>query len=315
MFDWIGDTIDSAFGAVGDAFEWVGEKISEAWDNDLVKIAAIVAVGYFAFFMLPEMMAATATETAIVAETGILSAGATDLTLASSGMQLGSSAAAEGALMTTAEIVGTDAAAIGALEGTTAAAAIPGLGDAPEVINTLASDGRLAAAVEGAAPYTAPTSAPVSGTSGIDLTLAGADTGTGMTVGSGAGAGDTGVLNSMSAWAEKNPMMAYGGMMAGGQAVSGYMQGKQMEEMEQQRLDEEAAARNRQNIWGVNYGTGEGGISAGDRLKDLNRDYFDSPAPINPAVQDYQIASARQAQGVLDQVNTRANPTRKTYIN
>ena len=303
--DWITETIGGAFDAVGDAFEWVGEKISEAWDNDLVKIAAIVAVGYFAFFMLPEMMAATATETAIAAETGILSAGATDLTLASSGMQLGSSAAAEGALMTTAEIVGTEAAigGVGALEGVQAAAAFEGIGGTA---------------------------------AGVDMTMAGAgQSGIGMTTGAAAPAAvpapsavipqpgiapppppaETGVLDSMGAWAQENPMMAYGGMMAGGQAISGYMQGKQMEEMEKQRLAEEEAARNRQNVWGVNYGTGGEAISAGDRLKDLNRDYFDSSAPINPAVQDYQLASTRQAQGALDQVNSIANPTRKTYIN
>ena len=43
-------------------------------------------------------------------------------------------------------------------------------------------------------------------------------------------------------------------------------------------------------------------------MKDLNRAYFDSNAPINPAVQDYQLASERQRAGVLDEVTGMANP-------
>jgi len=261
--DWIGDTIDSATSALGDAFEWVDEKLSDVWNSDLGKIAVIAAVGYFAIYVLPEMMAATTVETAVATETGILAAGSTDLTLASAGMQLGSSASAEGALMTAGEVVAGG-------EGVLAA-------------ETLAATG------------------------GVDLTLAGTGS-TGLPATAPVPPPDTGVLTGFEKWASDNPMMAYGGMMAGGQAVSSYMQGEQMKEMEEQRLAEEQAERNRQNVWGVNYAEGGEAISAGDRLKDLNRAYFDASAPINPAVQDYALPSERQKAGVLDQVTGRANP-------
>lgn len=271
--NWITDTIDRAVGAVGDAVSWVSDKVKDVWSSDLGKAALVVAAVYFGGYALTGNATWFLGETA-AAGTGVQAAGASELAVAT---PAAAGTGADAAFMTGGGAgagggAGGYQAGVGALEGTQAAAAME----------------------------------PVAGTAGgIDLTLSGGAAQSGFTVGEGAGA-----LETASAWAADNPMLAYGGMMVGGQAVSGYMQGKQQEAIQQQRLDEERAARDRQNVWGVNYKDGGEGISVADRLKNLNRDYFDSAAPINPAVQDYQTIAERKKAGVLNDVNTIANPVR-----
>lgn len=257
--NWVGDTIDSTFEAIGDAFTWVGEKVKDAWSSDIGKIALITAAVYFGGWAItsdPSWFMSAAVEGGTVAQ------GADVLAVATPG--------AESAVAVEA------AGGAGALEATTAEAAF----------------------LE-----------PVGTTAGAGMEVGAADIGlSGVNVGEGAG-----VLDATASWAAENPMMAYGGMMVGGQAVSGYMQGEQMKKMEEQRLAEERAERDRQNVWGVNYAEGGEGIDAGAQLKDLNRSYFDSAAPVNTAQSNYQLPSERRRAGVLDEVTGRANPNQYAH--
>lgn len=275
--DWISDAISDIGDAISDAWEWVKEKASDVWESDLGKIAVIAAAVYFGGVALTGNWGwiGSAFEGGAAAE--VAAHGAGELAVATPGA---AAAGGETALAAT-EVASLGGMEAGALAGTEAAAA-----------------GGVEA---GSAAFLEPVSAATP-----ELTLAGAGSSvvpTGVPP-----VAETGVLDAMGAWAAENPMMAYGGMMVAGQGVSGYMQGEQMKELEEQRLAEEAAARDRQNVWGVNYGTGEQTVmDAGGALKDLNRSYFDASQAIaktNP----YLTAGERAEAGALDEMTSLARP-------
>ena len=253
-FGFIGDIVGDAFDFVGDTFEWAGEKVSDAWDSDIGRLAIIAGVGYAAYTMMGASGAAAAVEgeTAIAATaaaegTGVVAAGAETIAASEVGALAGTEALSGEALA--AEIAGMDAGA-------------------------------------------------------IDLTLAGGAE-SGALAGMETAAGVTPVIPPVD---PINPMLQYGGMMAGGQVISGYMEGKALEEAEARRLEEEEAARNRQNVWGVNYAAGGQPISAADRLQQLNRQYFDSAAPVAQGQDQYALRSDRERQGVLNELTSIARP-------
>lgn len=263
--------------------DWIGDTVDSvfsaagdafSWVGDQVKDILDSKIGRVAIIVAVAYFAFVAIAAESVAATAVETSVAAETGVAAAGSAEMTAASAG------AQLGAEGAVAAGAAEGGAVIAGAEGVGAGTGVLEAA----EAAATIEGVA--------------------AGAS---GGAAGIGTGAAEVGALEATS-WAAQNPMLAYGGMMAGGQAVSGYMQGEQIKDMEEQRLKEEQEARDRQNIWGVNYGTGGESISAGDRLKDLNRDYFDSSAPINPAVQDYQLASARNRAGVLDEITGTANP-------
>jgi hypothetical protein len=142
----------------------------------------------------------------------------------------------------------------------------------------------IAAAIYFAAPYamsalsgaaaggTAATATTAAGSMGASATTVGASAISPMAAAGTATAGGSGIMGSLAAggkavgtWAANNPLLASTAVNTGGQMLSGYMEGKALEE-------EEHRNRKRSHFYGINgYGDGSG-IDPSGQLADIAND-------------------------------------------